>query len=100
MPCAFVNRQMFFGTFDDTLVVRLGGARVAAVSTEPGRQVFSPRENAPWADYVQVQATEPTEVLRALAAEALAWAAALPVKGKKPKVRPPKRKAATPPEPW
>lgn len=84
MPCAFVNRQMFFGTFDATLVARVGPARVGVLSTQPGLRVFTPMEGRPWGDYVQVDASAAPELLQGLAAEALAWAAKLPPKGKKP----------------
>jgi hypothetical protein len=84
-PCAFVNRQMFFGTFGETLVARVGPERVDALVREPGRRVFTPTEGRPWSDYVQVDATEDAAVLRAYAAEALAWTTRLPPKAKKPK---------------
>lgn len=85
MPCAFVNRQMFFGTFEDTIIARVGPERVEELVAEPGRRVFTPTEDRPWRDYVQVDATEDPAVLAALAAEALGWASRLPPKGKKPK---------------
>lgn len=85
MPCAFVNRQMFFGTFEGSLVARVGPARVETLSGQPGMRVFTPTVDRPWRDYVQVDAMEDVEVLKGLAAEALAWAAKLPPKAKKPK---------------
>lgn len=84
-PCAFVNRQMFFGTFEGTVIARVGPERVEALLAVPGRRVFTPMEDRPWRDYVQVDATEPMDALRAYAAEALAWTAKLPPKAKKPK---------------
>jgi hypothetical protein len=77
-PCAFVNRQMFFGTFGDTLVARVGPGRAATLAAEPGRRVFAPGPDRTWPDYVQLDATADAEVLRGLAAEALTWADALP----------------------
>ncbi len=85
LPCAFVNRQMFFGTFGDSVVARVGPARVAALAGQPGIHVFTPMPERPWRDYVQVDSDALPEVVQALAAEALAWAAKLPPKGKKPK---------------
>ena len=84
-PCAFVNRQMFFGTFGDTLVARIGPERVAQLAGAEGLRVFTPMEDRAWRDYVQADATAAPEQLRALAAESLAWAAKLPVKAPKPK---------------
>lgn len=85
MPCAFVNRQMFFGTFDASVVARVGPERAEALAGQPGRRVFTPTEGRAWRDYVQVDATEDVEVLRALAVEALTWTSKLPPKAKKPK---------------
>ena len=95
-PCAFVNRQMFFGTFEDTLVARVGPARVRALSAQPGIQVFSLAEGKVWDDYVQLELPADAALLAALAAEALAWSAALPRKvkvTKKMKLRRAKRAA-------
>lgn len=84
-PCAFVNRQMFFGTFEDTLVARIGPDRVKAIAGEPGMGVFTPSPGKTWDDYVQMDLTVGADNLAALAVEALAWASALPKKGKRPK---------------
>ncbi len=86
-PCAFVNRQMFFGTFEDSLVARVGPRRVTALAGQPGMQVFSPSEGKVWDDYVQLSPSTPPQVLAELAAEAMRWAAALPKKAKPPKRR-------------
>jgi hypothetical protein len=93
-PCAFVNRQMFFGTFEATLIARVGPARVQALVDKPGMRMFTPMPERPWRDYVQMDAigTNPA-VVKGLAAEALAWAATLPAKAKKPKARKSKSKA-------
>lgn len=85
VPCAFVNRQMFFGTFGDTLVARVGPARVQALAGQPGMSVFTPTEGRTWADYVQVVPTADADLLARLAAEALAWTTKLPPKAKRPK---------------
>ena len=84
-PCAFVNRQMFFGTFENTLVARVGPARVKTLLDEPGMRVFSPSPGKTWDDYVQLELSVAATDLAALAVEALAWASALPKKGKRPK---------------
>ncbi|MDP2311904.1 MAG: hypothetical protein Q8P41_03300 [Pseudomonadota bacterium] len=84
-PCSFVNRQMFFGTFEGSVIARVGPARVEALAGQPGMRVFTPMEDRPWRDYVQVDAPVDLDTLKGLAAEALAWAAKLPPKAKKPK---------------
>ena len=81
-PCAFVNRQMFFGTFEGTLVARIGPHRVSELADQPGMRVFAPSPDREWDDYVQLDLTVDPQVIRELAAEALGWAAALPKKGK------------------
>jgi hypothetical protein len=84
-PCAFVNRQMFFGTFDDSLVARVGPDRVEELVGKPGITGFTPTEGkAAWRDYVRLDGSDPA-LSKALAAEALEWAAKLPAKAKPPK---------------
>lgn len=80
-PCAFVNGHMFFGTFAQTLIARVGSARVAPLLAT-GARTFEPIEGRAWAEYVQVDADDP----RAgdLAREALEATARLPPKAKKP----------------
>lgn len=84
-PCAFVNRQMFFGTFGDSLIARVGPQRVGALVGQPGITTFEPMEGRAWNDYVQLSPSADPELLRTLAAEALAWTLTLPPKAKKPK---------------
>ena len=88
-PCAFVDRQMFFGTFEDSLVARVGPERAATLGGQPGLRVFTPTEGRPWPDYVRVDLPAEGALLAALAAEALAWTRALPpkIKAKKPKTK-------------
>ena len=81
-PAAFVKRQMFFGTFEETLVARVGPERVQALIGQAGIQSFTPSPGQVWDDYVQLDLTLDPELLAALAMEALAWAAALPKKRK------------------
>ena len=83
-PCAFVNRQMFFGIFEETLVARVGPSRVSVLADQPGMRVFTPSPGKSWDDYVQLDPTTDAAVLAELAVEALAWASALPKKAKRP----------------
>lgn len=84
-PCALVNGNMFFGTFAQTLVVRLGEARAAAVVTEVVR-IFAPPRGGAWKEYVQiVPDTVPDTLVAAYAQEAFERAAVLPPKVKKEK---------------
>ncbi|MES2642739.1 MAG: TfoX/Sxy family protein [Myxococcota bacterium] len=91
-PCAFVNRQMFFGTFGDSIIARVGPTRVKALAGQAGMQVFTPTEGRSWHDYVQLPPTASADTLKGLAEEALAWTSVLPAKVKKPKA--PKRAKA------
>ncbi len=84
-PCAFVNRQMFFGTFEDTLVARVGPRRASGLAAEPGMQVFTPSEGKVWDDYVQMTPDVDPDRLAKLAAEAMIWAEALPKRPKLPR---------------
>jgi hypothetical protein len=84
-PCAFVNRQMFFGTFEDTLVARVGPERVQALVGQDGMQAFTPSPERTWDDCVQLDLTVDPATCAALANEAMDWAAALPKKVKRPK---------------
>jgi hypothetical protein len=84
-PCAFVNRQMFFGTFGETLVARIGPERAKLLADQPGMQVFTPSPGKQWDDYVQMDLTVDPAVFAALATEAMAWSLALPRKAKRPK---------------
>lgn len=84
-PCAFVNRQMFFGIFEDTLVARVGPSRVRALDGQDGMSVFTLGPDKRWDDYVQLAPTADPGLLSALATESLAWAAALPKKVKRSK---------------
>jgi hypothetical protein len=81
-PCAFVKRQMFFGTFEETLVARVGPERVRSLANQPGMQVFTLSPGKTWDDYVQMDLSVAPAVFAELAAEALSWADALPKKRK------------------
>ena len=82
-PCAFVNGNMFFGTFAQTLIVRLGEARAAEVASGQ-LGLFEPMPGKPWKEYVQVPEGALADAeLAILAREALDHTAALPPKAKK-----------------
>ena len=86
-PCAFVNRQMFFGTFGNSLVARIGPRRASRMAAEPGMSVFSPREGQVWDDYIQIAFPADPELLAELAIESRDWAAALPKRHLPPKIK-------------
>ena len=86
-PCAFVDRQMFFGTFGETVVARVGPERVATLAGQPGMRVFAPTEGQPWPDYVQVDLPADEALLVSLAAEAMRWTRALPPRAAKVKAK-------------
>ena len=77
-PCAFVNRQMFFAIFEETLVARVGPERVRVLVEQPGITHFSPSPERTWDDCVQLDTSVAPATCAALAAEGLAWSAALP----------------------
>jgi TfoX/Sxy family transcriptional regulator of competence genes len=84
MPCAFVNRQMFFGTFDDSVIARVGPERAEVLAATPGMRVFAPSEDRAWPDYIRVDTWQDTDLVRSLAREALLWTETLPPRSKKP----------------
>jgi hypothetical protein len=79
-PCSFVNGNMFFGTFHQTVVARIGSERAAELARGKLR-IFEPMPGRAWKEYVQVDAGAlPKAKLAALAAEALDWSEGLPPK--------------------
>jgi hypothetical protein len=79
-PCSFVNGNMFFGTFHQTVVVRVGAERAAALAKGKIR-IFEPMPGRAWKDYVQLDAGSlPKAKLASLAGEALDWTDKLPPK--------------------
>src|SRR5262249_26532323 len=79
-PCAFVNGNMFFGTFAQTVVVRIGIERAAELAKGKIR-IFEPMPGRAWNEYVQLDAgSMPRAKLAALAGEALDWTEKLPPK--------------------
>ena len=68
-PCAFVNGHMFFGTFAQTVMVRVGLERTEELTLakpvagkrpaiESVMRVFEPMPGRPWREYVQLDAGE------------------------------------------
>jgi hypothetical protein len=82
-PCAFVNGNMFFGTFHQTVVARVGEDR--AVKLAKGKlRIFEPMPGRAWREYVQLDAGAlPRAKIAALAQEALEHTATLPAKAAK-----------------
>jgi hypothetical protein len=79
-PCAFVNGNMFFGTFAQTVVVRLGEDRTGALA-RGGQRIFEPMPGRHWKEYLQVDAGAlPARKIAELAREALEWTSRLPAK--------------------
>jgi hypothetical protein len=79
-PCAFVNGNMFFGTFHQTVVARVGEDRAAKLAKGKLR-IFEPMPHRPWKEYVQIDAGSlPAKDVASLAVEALDWTATLPPK--------------------
>ena len=83
--CAFVNGHMFFGTFAQSVVVRVGAARAAELVAE-GLRIFEPMAGRAWKEYVQVDTDAlPDDVMMRLAQDALNHAGMLPPKEKAPR---------------
>lgn len=92
-PCAFVNGNMFFGTFGQSVVIRVGEARAAVLAAHTPYTIFAPMEGRLWREYVQVGlGAIPDATLAALAREALDHTAGLPGKVKKPAAKKGSRK--------
>lgn len=90
-PCAFVNGQMFTGTHEQNIVVRLPEAERAKLLRQDGAAPFVPMPGRPMKEYVAVPPAmlDKPARLRGWMDKALAYAASLPPKEKK---RPAKRK--------
>lgn len=85
-PCAFVNGNMFFGTFSASVVARIGPASAATRVAAGEATFFEPMPGRPWKEYVQVATGSLDDAgLSALSAEALAFTAAMPPKPEKKK---------------
>jgi hypothetical protein len=57
-PCAFVNGHMFFGTFAQTVVARVGAEQVQSL-VAGGARVFEPMSGRAWSEYVQLDVGDP-----------------------------------------
>lgn len=80
-PCAFVNGNMFFGTFARSVVARVGEGRVPALVAEGKGSVFEPMEGRAWREYLQVPTGSLSDrEISQLAEEALKFTAGLPPK--------------------
>lgn len=90
-PGAFVNGHIFFGTFAQTIIARVGAERASALIGDDF-SAFEPLPGRPWREYVQFDPARVAEdEARTLAVDALENAALLPpkpVKAKKPATRP------------
>jgi hypothetical protein len=79
-PCAFVNGNMFFGTFAQTLIARVGPDRAAALAGD-GYVIFEPMAGRAWKEYVQFDPAEiPADEAVTLVGDALDFTAGLPPK--------------------
>ena len=87
-PCAFVNGNMFFGTFENTLVARVGPQRAVALTAGGQVVVFEPMAGRAWKDYVQIAAgkLENAEI-KHLAREALDNTAKCQQRKRKPRLQ-------------
>ncbi|MBI4822206.1 MAG: hypothetical protein HY791_38460 [Deltaproteobacteria bacterium] len=93
-PCSFVNGNMFFGTFAQSVVARVGAERARALVSSGAAKIFEPMEGRAWKEYIQLElGSVPKETLAAYAREALEVTAELPAKAKKGSSTP-KKKAA------
>ena len=91
---AFVNGNMFAGTFGDSLVVRLGDAERAALLEQKGASIFEPMKGRPMNGYVRVDPTVMKRDLGRWITKALAFTRGLPPKAKKTKTPKARKKTA------
>ena len=84
-PAAFVNGNMFFGTFGEGLIFRLPPDRLVALSEVAGVGPFEPMPGRPWKEYVYADLSQGAEALAGWAGEALEHTAQMPPKKKKAK---------------
>jgi hypothetical protein len=84
-PGGFVNGHIFFGTFAQTIIARVGADRATALIGDEYK-AFEPLPGRPWREYVQFDPTLVAEdEARTLAIDALENAALLPPKPVKAK---------------
>lgn len=86
-PCAFVNGQMFVGTFADALMMRLSETDRAKFLKLPNAKIFEPMPGRPMKEYVEVprEILDSDKELNKWLTKSLAYAATLPPMVKKPK---------------
>ena len=87
-PCAFLNRNMLTGLFQDTLTVRLSEADRTKAMAEPGASIFEPMKGRPMREYVVLPPAivADSRKLRAWLRRAIAHVDTLPAKNpKKPR---------------
>ena len=79
---AFVNGQMFAGTFGSHVFARLDESSRAELLTEPGATAFAPMKNRPMKEYVQLpsEMLSDTGAAKQWIARALQWTSTLPAK--------------------
>lgn len=90
-PCAFTGGQMFYGTYAQTLVARVGEARAAAlIAADSKLRTFEPMPGRPWREYIQWDPTaHRLDEAAVWIREALEHTASLPPKAER---KPSKRK--------
>jgi TfoX/Sxy family transcriptional regulator of competence genes len=79
---AFVNGNMFAGTFGPEVFVRVGDPARAELLAIPGAAPFAPMQNRPMKEYVQVPSSllaEPSTA-KLWVVRALEWTATLPAR--------------------
>jgi len=80
---AFVNGQMFAGTFGSHVFARLNETSRAELLALPGTRVFAPMKDRPMKEYVQLPSTMLSEpAAKHWIARALEWTSTLPAKTK------------------
>ncbi|MBW1880896.1 MAG: TfoX/Sxy family protein [Deltaproteobacteria bacterium] len=86
-PCGYLGGNMFVGTFQEALWVRLDDASRAELLAIPGAKPFEPIPGRPMKEYVVVPEAwhEDLPTLRKWVERARAYAATLPVRARKHK---------------
>ena len=79
---AFVNGNMFAGTFGSDVFVRLPEAARSELLALEGARPFSPMKGRPMAEYVQLPPRRDAALAKAWFRRSLEWAATLPPKAK------------------
>ncbi|MGI9384174.1 MAG: TfoX/Sxy family protein [Methyloligellaceae bacterium] len=86
-PCAFVNGNMFTGLHQESMILRLSEADRALANETLGASAFEPMPGRPMREYIALPDDllgDPPQ-LQEWMARSYAYAAALPVKQKKPR---------------